>query len=221
MRRLPVTFVLLLISLSAFAQDVQISFDEEGHIYVIDRSLAASIGVFGDRDGFQEARLFRQSDGSFHIEISYLSDGQLLRERETLTESQVADLRARVESYLDDRRSVYIDQEGRPYFLRRTAAMSYLVYGPSLVGVLDIDDPGAATAVALLTGSAGFFVPFLMTRDRPVPMPAARMAFGGSVLGYAHGLAAAMAVGGDDLSGQAAFTSALVFSVGEATVGYR
>jgi hypothetical protein len=90
-----------------------------------------------------------------------------------------------------------------------------------MVGVFDIDDAGTGTAVALLTGSAGFFIPYLLTRDQPVPMPSARMAFSGSTLGYVHGLALAAAVGGEDLSSQAAFASALVLSFGEAYAGYR
>lgn len=221
MRSLILIALFSFIGTISFAQEVQVPLDVAGEMMVIDREFARSAGLFADVSGFREARLFRSDGDQYVLEITYIEDDQTLRRRDDLTADEVSALRASVQRHIEQRRASVIDQSGRPYLLRRTAFMSYLVYGPSLAGALNIEDGGTAAAVALLTGSAGFFVPFLMTRDRPVPMPAARAAFAGSTLGYVHGIAVAAVIGGEGLTGRGAVGSGLAFSVSEAIAGYN
>jgi hypothetical protein len=211
----------IVFSAAATAQERQVPFDSAGRVMVIDARMAEAAQLFTHVRGFREARLYQHMDGAYTLEVRYVEDGQELIVRDFLSEGDHRSLQERVESYLVTQPRIGLDQSGRPYLLRRTAGMAYLVWGPSMVGALDIEDGGTATAIALLTGSAGFVVPYLMTRDQPVPMPAARLAFSGSTLGYAHGLALSAAVAGEHISAQGAFATALVFSLGEAYAGYR
>lgn len=220
-RLLALAVLWMVVTLDVRAQERQVPFDSAGRVLVVDARMAQDAGLFTHITGFREARLFQHVDGAYTLEIRYVENGDELIVRDAVSESARMDLRERVDAYLVTQPRIGLDQSGRPYLLRRTAGMAYLVWGPSMVGVFDIEDAGTGTAVALLTGSAGFFIPYLLTRDQPVPMPAARMAFAGSTLGYVHGLALAAAIGGENLSGQAALGTALVFSLGEAYAGYR
>jgi hypothetical protein len=215
-----VVFTVLTIG-DARSQERQIAFDSDGRVMVIDARIAQDLELFSEVEGFREARLFQHVDGAFTLEIRYIEAGQELIVRDAISESVREDLRRRVDSYVALQPRIGLDQAGRPYLLRRTAGMAYLVYGPTMVGILDIEEVGTGTAIMLVTGSAGFFVPFLLTREQPVPMPAARLAFSGSVLGYLHGLAVAAALGGEGVSQQALLGSALVLSLAEGYAGYR
>lgn len=212
--------LLVLTSISVTAQERQVAFDSAGRIMVIDARMAEAAQLFTHVAGFREARLFQHLDGAYTLEVRYVENGQELIVRDFISERAHSDLQGRVDAYLATQPRVGLDQEGRPYLLRRTAAMAYLVWGPSMAGILEVDG-GSAASVVLLSGSAGFFVPFLITRNQPVPMPAARMAFAGSTLGYVHGLALSATVAGRDLSAQGALGTALMFSLGEAFAGYR
>ncbi|MEX0599070.1 MAG: hypothetical protein WD205_00425, partial [Rhodothermales bacterium] len=223
LKRLSVAIVLTAATFSQVrAQEVQVPFDEDGRLTVIDADLEERLDLFPAYDAFREARLFRASDGSFVLVIQYAEDGAIVQDREPMTASEVSALRERISQAMAAANiRVDLDQEGRVSLLWTSAGMSLLAYGPSLVGLLDIENETAAGTIVLLTGAAGFFVPYYMTRSVPVSRPAAALNRTGATIGYLHGVALSALVGGSATSSRAVVGTGLVVSLAEAYAGYR
>lgn len=212
----------LLAAVPASAQEVQVPLDEAGEVFVIDAPMEARLNLFPAYGDFREARLFRQPDGSFVLVIQYEDEETIVQDREVLADSDVAALRARVSQALVEANvRPGVDQAGRVSLLWTAAGMSFLAYGPSIAGALEIEDETAAGTIVLLTGAAGFFVPFYVTRSLPVTRAAAALTRSGSTIGYLHGVALAAFVGGENTSLQGVLGAGLAVSLAEALGGYR
>lgn len=161
------------------AQELQVPMDEAGTVEVIDTRLAERLGLFiQDYPDFHEARLFRAQDGSYVLEVTVLVQGRLGRRRSDLTETEAAALRSLVTSRMASRiPSADLDHDGRFILLLRLLPLGLSYYGPSVPIVLGIDDFSAQAGTYLLSSGAAFFLPYYLTRNRPV-------SYGQSVLGF-------------------------------------
>ncbi len=212
--------VILVPARTAAAQEVQVPMDREGTVYAVGADQAEELGLFRDYEGFQEARLYATGDSLFTLEITYRPAGELLRDRRALTPSAVEMLRARVSAALPaGGQRVRLDQEGRAALLRRLAAVSVFLYGPTAASLSGLDET-AASALFLTTSSAGFFIPYFLTRDRAVSRGSAQLAGTGMVLGGLHGLAARGLLWPDNGSEKGILAVASAASIGEGLAGY-
>lgn len=213
--------LLLLCASTATAQEVRRAFDSEGRIETVDSSLAKKLGLFSEYEGFQEARLYQQADSTFVLEILYRPGPETLRDRRMLSTSEVEKLRARVEKQLSSSRSPSaLDQEGRTKLLVNSTLLSLGFYGYALPVSLGIEDGTGVAALYMLTSGAGFFAPYVLTRNRPVTEGQTKLFQYGGTRGIAHGAMIGLLVGGDELSVRGLMGSALATSVGEALVGF-
>lgn len=212
-------------------QEIQVPLDLEGRIEVMDAQTASELGVFVDEyAGFREARLFVQSPDSVYVlEISMLRDGRVVRERVEMSEAEGEALREDLSRRLAERGPSRrdLDQDGRVRLLAGSAVMSLGFYGWAVPFVLDVDDSSTAVGLYMLTTAAGFFVPWIATRDLAVTRGMSDLAIHGATRGIIHGLLFHHIVtGGGDAGGdpesdeRGEVGAAFAFSLGEALAGY-
>ena len=173
------------------AQELQVPVDEAGRIQVITGELARRLGLFGEIQGFREARLFQLPDATFVLEITSDPGGGLRRERRPLSVSEAAEFRRDVTSRIAARApSAVLDQGGRTKLLVGTTLLGLGFYGWAAEEAFDPTDDQTAVALYMLTAAGSFFVPFLATRAVSVSDGAATMALWGATRGPIHGLLA-------------------------------
>ena len=170
------------------ARELQVPFDHAGRLEVIDLPLAEQLGLFLDEyPGFRAARLFRLADGSFVLEVTLLDDGQRLRQRTALNAAETAAL----STLVTERLSVQVpgealNQEGRFIFLIRMLPLGLSCYGTGVPILLDIDDASAFTGAYLLSSGGAFFLPYYLTRNRPVSYAQSVLGVYGASRGILH-----------------------------------
>jgi hypothetical protein len=215
---------LLLAAPAAQAQEVQVAFDEAGEVTVIDAELRERLGLFPEVDGFEEARLFRQGEGAYELVIRYAEGGRSLREQRALSAEEVEALRRRVRrargagSAPPDERAPL--EGGRYRFLAATTALG-LADVLLLVAATGPEDEEAITAAALLGGTAGFFVPLLLTRDATVTEAEATLTGYGGFQGIGHGVLLSVLVSGGEVDGRGTLALMGALSATEAVAGFR
>ncbi len=206
----------------AQGQDVQVPLSPDSTVYTIDRSLQQELGLFADVQGFEQARLFRLSDGRYELVVEYRApDGPLFRSRRILSTTDVDRLRRRVaDQLLATQTLINREQPGRPELLAWTTALS-AAEGGLLIGALNPSNESLAAGLPLLAGAAGFFGPFFATQDRAVTEAAGTLTGFGGLQGYAHGAQVAALLGDDDIDGQVTAGLMALTGATEAIVGYR
>jgi len=170
------------------AQEVLVPLDQEGRLETIERKLERELRLFPDHPGFREARLFQLSDTTFALEIFYRQEEELFKDRRLLAAEQVAELRRKIAAQIQLLRPRSLqDRKGRTRFLVRTFILSYGFYSWAIPVSLDLDGR-SMQITALLTGSAGFVVPFSITNKIPVSQTSAVLSAHGGTTGIAHGV---------------------------------
>ena len=170
------------------AQEIQVPADEAGRIQVITDELARRVGLFGEVEGFREARLFQLADGSFVLEITSDLGGGLRRERRPLSAAQAAEFRRDLTARISARApTAVLDQGGRTKLLVGSTLLGLGFYGWATEEAFDPTDDQTAVALYMLTAASAFFVPFLATRSVTVSDAAASMTLWGATRGAVHG----------------------------------
>ncbi|MBM2816696.1 MAG: hypothetical protein HW421_3458 [Ignavibacteria bacterium] len=174
---------------TVYAQETQVPMDLDSKVDVIDSQLEAKLALFTKYQEFVEAKLFKSSDNSYFLEISYKIDKKMNRLREPMTESQVQEFRKKVSQCIADKCPiVLLDQEGRTELVLGTTLLGIGAWGWMLPVALDIEDSRSFVATYLLAGAASFFAPFLLTQNSVVTDGMARLSVYGGISGIAHGL---------------------------------
>jgi hypothetical protein len=207
----------------AGAQDVQVPVGPDSTTYSVSPELRADADLFPDVSGFQGAELYRTDEATYELVIRYRTDGAVRRERRSLSASEVRELRAQVGKALQARRAQRkrgrsFTQEGR-YGLTAATTVHGLAQGGLWAGATGADGDGAATLV-LLGGGAGFFVPFLATRNARVTEGEADATFYGGLQGYGHALYLTLLAGDADVDGQVVAGVTGLLGAAEGTAGY-
>jgi hypothetical protein len=206
---------------TAFAQEVQVPFDEEGRIDVITPVMEARLRLFPDYPTFEEARLFRMPDGSYELVIQYRQGGQSLRTRMALTSEEAADLRRRVALRLGETGILTPDfEDSRRTFLGTTTFLGGF-YGITLPIMLGVASESTIASMPLLGMAAGFGIPFMMTRNTFVSPAEATMTAYGGVQGAVHGLLLGIMITNDVPSNEATAALMTLGSAGQAVAGYK
>lgn len=172
------------------AQDLQVPLDQKGKLERIDNQLERRLQLFTEYEHFLEARLFRVSEGRYLLEVLYRKNGRILRDKRPLSAEDVEQFREQVSSAMTEAApQAELDQGGRTYLLIGTMGLSLGYYGWAVPAVLDVDDGKTLVALYMLTSGAGFFLPFLATKDVRVTDGAATLGVYGGTRGVAHGMA--------------------------------
>lgn len=222
MRTLLFTFtVLLLAGIAAHAQESSVPVDSAGRLDRIDTELEAKLGLFPEISTFREARVFQSDSATFILQVTYHAGSQLMQRRTTLTLSQLHAFRQRVADSIAARATqIALDQDGRAGLLVATTAISLGYYGTAITVAADMDDGRTVVGTYMLAGATGFFLPYLLTNNRPVRAADGSLATSGMVLGAGHGFAASLLVNGQDNSPEAALGWSVPFSIAEGVAGY-
>lgn len=169
------------------SQEIQIAIDSTSNIKTIDRELENKLLLFPDYQDFQEARLFKKADNSFSLEISFLKNGDMVREKKELSATELEDFRSKIRAQIAKKApSIGLDQSGRASFLTGTTLLSLSYYGWSVPYMLG-SEGGAFTGLYFITSGAGFFLPYIWTKDSKVTKGMANLSIGAATLGLGHG----------------------------------
>ena len=181
--------ILLLAADFAAAAEVQVPLDRGGRVQRVDAGLARRLGLFADRPGFQEARLFQLPDSSFVLEITSTDAAGLSRERVPLSAAGADSLRDVITTGLVEKKTVAeLDQSGRPLLVTTTSMMGLFFYGWAVPFLTMENEPDEViVGTYMVVASASTFVPLWLTRDKPVTEGAALLATYGATLGTLHG----------------------------------
>jgi hypothetical protein len=205
---------------SASAQDVQVPFDGDSTLYVIEPDLRDRLDLFPDVSGFQEATLYQLDDTTYELVVQYRESGRTRRDRRTLTAAEVESLRRRVsEAVSTGSQEPEFTQAGRYDLIAAPTIHGFWEGGLIAVATgASGDDFGALTG---LGGTIGFFIPLLATREARVTEAEADMAFYGGLQGYGHALQTTLLIGGGRGVGRTTAAFAAVAGAAEGTVAYR
>jgi hypothetical protein len=176
---------------AAAQQEVQVPFDQQGRIQVLDAPTAARLGLFTDRyPGYQEARLLLLlPDSSYVLEITTVRAGQTYRERVPQTPAEVEALRRQVTDRIAARPpAALLDQEGRGALLTTTTLLGLGFYGWGIPVALNLEADQTVAALYMLTAGGSFFVPWALTRGAVVTRGMADLAGWGATRGIVQGV---------------------------------
>ncbi len=203
------------------AQEIQAPVDAAGQIDFIDAKFAQKIGLFSEYPNFREARLFQISDSSFVLEVFYLNQNRLFKNRTPLTTAEVKDFRRKVSESIHQRLpEVTLDQEGRSKLLIGSTTLGLAYYGWALPAAMDVQDAKVAVALYMLTSAAGFYLPFSLTGKIPVTDAAATLSLYGGSRGIWHGISL-MEVLQKNPPGRAMMASGFLVGMSEMFAGFH
>jgi len=195
----------------AYAQETLIPFDSTGRIERIDAELKTKLGLFPEYPSFRSAALYRFTDSTYTLEISYEDSGKVMRIHRPLSGVEAAELRQQVSSAIYERApSILLDQSGRTSLIGGTLVLSILYHGWALPAAAEIEG-AAAGGLYLITSAAGYFLPMFLTEHTSISKGSATLAMWGASRGIGHGIMLGLVEQGDDMSrgvlAQAVFTS--------------
>ena len=213
--------LILTLSLPLLAQEQAVAVDTDQKIERIDPDLESRLGLFPDLAGFQEARIFQIDDSTFALETYYRPSGVLLKRRTVLSRTAMEAFRQRVsEAIATKAASITINQEGRAWLLTGSTAIALGYYGTAITVAADLDDSRAIVGAYMLSGAAGFFIPYLATSNVPVRNADADLSLFGAALGAGHGVLLALLIHGPDETSATTFGYSIPISIAEGIAGF-
>lgn len=181
----------------AMAQEERVPLTADGSLFVISAEMEDELALFPGVDGFRQAELYKVSATEYELVIEYSADGRTLRERRTLSEQEVSELRSRVTSAISTANlRMSRDDEGRYGLLAATTVLS-LAEGALIGDAIGLEGDGVGT-MTLIGGATGFFVPLILSRARGATEAEADMVFYGGTQGLIHGAQLYYLFGGED-----------------------
>jgi len=186
-RLVSVLFLLFFINL-CYSLEIQVALDKSGKLLTLDEKKEEKLKVFPEYKNFKEARLF-QEDSLFVLEISRETHGIIQRERLSLSSDEVEKLRTRISNAITKKaRYINLNQEGRTKYLLGTTALSLGYYGWSFPIMFNTYRQEGSYSLYFLISSAGFFMPYLQTKNSSVTDAAATLGLYGGTRGIIHGI---------------------------------
>jgi len=205
-----------------YSQEEQVPLDEEGKIQVLESDVRQKAGLFTEYENFVEARLYRQAEDQYFLEIAYQQDGKRLKKRIPMSSTEVQSMRSKITQAI--RLSVpetLHDQDGRTQLIITSTVTSLLFYGPAVPAILDVNDTKLGVGLYMLTATAGILIPFNATKHRNVTDASATLYRYGTTRGIIHGFLLDAAIFGDDNGVRRRLTLMTMASIGEAVAGYH
>jgi hypothetical protein len=188
MRFLSSILLFVLVRGTVLAQEVQVPFDSSGTIQVINQDLEKKLDLFPAHPHFLEARLYREPDSGYMLEVSSFENSQLVKDRLPITASIVKLLRNKVDAWLGPQvTALTLNQSSRSKFVLGETLLSTFLYGPAIITAFNSDNAGVDIGLELIIGGSGYFLSSALTRNGPMTDAEGSLALGGAFLGAVHG----------------------------------
>lgn len=204
-----------------FGQEEAIAFDSKSKVFKLTPEIEKNIGLFSGTGSFKEAELFKQTDSSFILEIHYLKDNKIYRERKTMNNLAVKDLRSKIDLLQATFKESSEAMEGRGLLLASSLYTGLVLYGPTLPITFENASGSTKAGLYMLGAGAGFFVPFIFTLHNPISYGQANLAYYGNTRGLAQGFLLSNTLKGENLSVKSVFLLGSLFSIGESIGSYE
>jgi hypothetical protein len=188
-----ILFMILILSGLAWPQgthtEYQVPVDSSGTLYDITPELKNRTGLFPETENFRSAQIFCIDDNSFVLEVTFLKNGTLSRQRTMLNSSEVNDFRRHITKLLRTGVNIStINQEGRAGLIIRETAMSLVFYGWAIPTAAGIHHTREFAATYMLVGAAGFSLPYYLTKGKHVSSTQRMLTFYGATRGILYGV---------------------------------
>jgi len=205
----------------------------EAGILEISPDLRSRLGLFPEVDAFRVARLLLREDGTAILEIESLREGRIHRERRLLGDGELGAFRSELaQRQVSLGGRAVFTREGRGSLVLGHTALALAYHGWAIPQALDMDSNQVAVATYLLTAGASFYLPYRLTRDRPVTDAHRGLSLYGGTRGIATGLFLGDLLVGDGSPGEttwdqddrrsrARFTGGVVAGTGGGVVGFH
>ncbi len=191
------TGVLCTLLQPAFSQEKQVPFFPEQDIVTIEKNYAKKMSFFTEYEHFIEAKLYESLAGEYALEIFYLKDGELLKDRIIMTPEEK-------QAYLDNMLKMYaaqqtageevttaeievLSQRGRPAMLVVNTAAGLGYYGWAVPAAFGFEDTKAFVSTYMLVAGASFLIPYQLTKNLDVSPAQAYFTYYGQSRGVLHG----------------------------------
>lgn len=221
MKKLQLLLVILVMSLSALAQDKLIAIDNSGKLYKIDKTLEKKIKMFTEYNSFSEASLYQTSDSLFYLEVQTGSGNNILKQKKTLTfdekQALINSITKRVDEYAPNSR---LNQSGKSTLLTINTFMGLYYYGPVTSFILDDFSPVAFASSSLVAGGVGFLAPYLLINNKEITEAESYSSYYFQTRGIAYGWALPYTLFNAE-SGYPGLITSLAASLTGAVVGYK
>jgi hypothetical protein len=197
----------------------QVPFDTLNNIQNITPEIEKEIGYFKMYSDFQKAELFLNPDSTYTLKVHYMSEGNLNTKDLNMSREEYLQLRSRVLNSLKFER----DDENlnhRTRFLISSAALGGVIWVPSLLSLMDIENASTAGGLYFISLGGCYLIPGLITRNQNVSKSSAILSAGGGILGAGHGMLL-FALTSDDLEGDLFSLLVLSGSFSEYLLGYN
>jgi len=217
-------FLLFIISgINTYSQEINISADTSGKIFVITSELSAKLGILKEFENFQEARLFKIDDSNYFLEINYKSNDLMMRKRINFNQSQLDSFRLDFGNRLASIETIKpLDQSGRLPLIVSSTILGLGFWGWAVPTTFEVDDETLFTGLYLLTAGASFALPYYLTMNSNIPKAVGNYTAYGGFAGIAHGLLLFDLVNGgiSNAPSNAIIGTILLSSISEMIVNY-
>jgi uncharacterized membrane protein YeaQ/YmgE (transglycosylase-associated protein family) len=223
------TFIMLMfatlfsiaMSFSTSGQEESVAFDSKNKVFKLTPEVEKNIGLYSEECSFKEAELFKQNDSTYILEIHYLKDNKIYRERKNFTKLEVNNLRSKIDHLQVSNQASTEAMEGRGLLIASSLYTGLALYGPTLPIVFDKVSGTTQVGLYMLGAGAGFFVPFVFTLHNPISYGQANLAYYGNTRGLAQGALLSDILYSDKSTSKSVFLLGSLFSIGESIGGYE
>ncbi len=173
---------------TVLAQEVQVPFDSSGTIQVINQDFEKKLDLFPAHPHFLEARLFREPDSGYVLEVTSFENSQLVKDRLPINASTLKLLREKVDALLGSQTAVVTPyQSSRSKFVLGETLLSTFLYGPAIITAINSENVGLDLGLELIIGGSGYFLSSALTRNGSMTDAEGSLSLGGAFLGAVHG----------------------------------
>ena len=207
---------------SSNAQEETVAFDSHNTIFRLTPLLEKKLKLYNGEGVFYDAQLLKINDSIYTLVIEYKTDVKILRTQTSMSNTDITILRQRVDSVLNRTISSEDAMEGRGFLLGACLLSGLTTYGPGLIEIAQTNNARVNTGLYMLGAGGLFFVPFFLTKDKPVSYGQANLVYYGLSRGFAHGALIDLSLQNPtNRTSQNVTTMGFLIGITEATVGFH
>lgn len=212
-------FLLILTSLSLFAEDKQIAVFPSQGILSIDKNTNDRLALFTSYKNFDNASLFQKDDGTYYFIITYQLGSEIKKGKVFYDQDQLNLLREKFQSLKTKKQELRnFDNDGRLGLLLGSTSYGFF-HGFFIPSGLGIDNANVATGSFFLILGGSYLVPYFATKNDNVTLAERDLSLGLGATGFAHGILLNYAFSNN--FGNASFLAMSGFSIAEMIIGYK
>lgn len=224
MKKLFILFMSVLLGIlsscpNVWAQDTQSAVCT--HTEVINSDLAKKLPLFKKYKNCLQVVLYEnKNNAEKELEVLYQPENAILKDRIKVSSEQLRFLCDEIAQLQSPNPLNGLDQRGRGGLVASSMLLSLGYYGwAAPIALNKKDDEKAYVASYMLVGSASFFVPFLITRNKTITTGMAQAYGTGGVLGIGHGWLTTILIQGQNVETKTGLGLSVATSLGESMLG--